>query len=665
MFMWNLRKKSVGLDITDRAVEAVELVRIGKRFIIKSKGRQELSEGIVEKGRIKNEKELVKAIKKVFNQARPVPIVNRKIVFGLPQNYVFTYILTIKSGKRRLTKRELGELVENELKKEFGDTDNLFFSFRLLNQSRTVAEILLLAADKKIISDWRDFFQKLKIEVEAFDIKTLAYYRSLFVRPLETAVLLIDIGQSFSYVNVFNRQGLCYSRSVEVGDGILTERIAKKLNLSRRRAETKKKKIGLAENRGKTSRVLARGLEPLVEEIKQGLDYFKKRASQQLSEIVLMGECRIKGLAGYLQTRFDLPARLGVSAALQANESIENVLKKREPSFYLAAVGLALRQLDRKWQLRDPAIVVKEKNKNGDLTSVPFVKSSFKNMSEEIFGKRKLLTAVILGTVLIILGVIFWTGRKAGNQPVGSVGQSVSAPAGEATHYSQSQTFEVKVPVAARNSEYRVERIKGRLIENVISQAADYQEAVVRSRLAVEKDLKTGERLWLEPLPAKDENLPATVRWLVYSQEDAEKLFLAEVDKLNQSKTDYVLDDIEMNVLEETINSGVFYLKGKATVKLNQLFESAEQGERVESSAVEETKIEPTPIQKVIIKETETGWLNVRKGPGTNFPSAVKIYPGEKYELLEDSGNWLKIKVDEDTEGWIFSIYGLKENLDR
>lgn len=657
--MWDLRKKSVGLDITDEAVEAVELAAAGKRIIIKSKGRQELSRGTVEKGRIKNEKELAKAIKKVFNQARPVPIANRKIVFGLPQNYVFTYILTIKSKKRRLTRKEIGELVKNELKKEFGDVDDLFFSFRLLNQSRSVAEVLLLAADKKIISNWRDFFQKLKIKVEAFDVKTLAYYRSLFIRPLETAVLLIDIGHSFSYINVFNRQGLCYSQSVDVGDGILTERIAKKLEISRQKAEAKKKKVGLAENKGKTRRALVKGLEPLIEGIKQGLDYFRKRTPHQLSEIVLTGECRIRGLAGYLQTRLDLPARLGVSAVLQANESIENVLKKRESSLYLAAVGLALRQLDKKWRLRDPAIVIKEKNKNRDLINVPFIESSFKNMSEEIFGKRKLLTAVILGAVLIVLGIIFWTGRKTGNQ---SAERSASAPAGEIVQYEQSQTLDLKVPVAIRESEYRVERIKGRLIENTISQAADYQEAVVRSRLAMEKDLKTGERLWLEPLAAKDENLPATVRWLVYSQEDAEKLFLAEVDKLNQKNIDYILDDIEMNGLEETINSAVFYLKGKVTVKLNQLFESAEQGE---PSAGEETKSEPTTVKKVIIKETETGWLNVRKGPGTNFPSAVKIYPGEKYELLEDSGNWLKIRVDEDTEGWIFSVYGLKENIDR
>jgi len=653
--MWDFRKKSIGLDISDEAVEAAELAGIGRRIIISGKGRQELGRAVVEKGIIKNEKELAKAIEKVFSQAQPFPISGRKIIFGLPQDQVFTYILTIKSGKKRLAGKEIEELVKRELKKEFGAANNQFFSFRLINKSENIAEILLIAVNREIVSAWRNFFQKLKIEAEEFDVRALADYRSLFISPAKTAVLLIDIGNDFSYVNIFNRQGLCYSRSVDVGDKALIRKIAQRMNLSRQEAEARKEKIGLADKQKKIYRVLAKDIKPLAEEIKQALNYFERRGSQPLNEIILTGKCRTKDLAGYLQEQVDFPVRIGSSAVIQANESIENVLKKSESLLYLSAIGLALRQLDRKWRLRDPAIIIKKKNKNGDLVNIPFIESSLKNMFEEIFGKKKALTAVILGAVLIVLGAIFWTGRKAGNQ---SASQIDSLPGGETVQYNQNQTFDLKISVAARESEQNSERAKGRIIENTISQAADYQEAVAQSRLAVERELKTGERLWIEPLAAKDKNFPVTVRWLAYSNEEAEKLFLAEVDKLNQGEADYVLDKIEMAGLEETINSGIFNLKGKVTVYLNQLFEAAEQAG---PTAGEEEKPKAPTVKKVTIKETETGWLNVRKGPGTNYPTAVKIYPGEKYELLEESGNWLKIKVDEDTIGWIFSTYGLKE----
>ncbi len=69
---------------------------------------------------------------------------------------------------------------------------------------------------------------------------------------------------------------------------------------------------------------------------------------------------------------------------------------------------------------------------------------------------------------------------------------------------------------------------------------------------------------------------------------------------------------------------------------------------------------EPVPeeeIVKIIIQETETGWLNVREGPSTTYPILTKIYPGESYPLLEEFDNWYKIELIEGQEGWIAARY--------
>jgi len=65
------------------------------------------------------------------------------------------------------------------------------------------------------------------------------------------------------------------------------------------------------------------------------------------------------------------------------------------------------------------------------------------------------------------------------------------------------------------------------------------------------------------------------------------------------------------------------------------------------------------PKQSVQISSTPTGILNVRSGPGTNYPILEKIKPGEKYELLEEKGDWYKINVS-GTEGWISKQYAKK-----
>jgi len=71
----------------------------------------------------------------------------------------------------------------------------------------------------------------------------------------------------------------------------------------------------------------------------------------------------------------------------------------------------------------------------------------------------------------------------------------------------------------------------------------------------------------------------------------------------------------------------------------------------------------PTPKpEKVVILETETGWLNVREGPGVSFEKVTKVDVGEEFIELERKENeageeWVKIQVEEKTVGWVFGEY--------
>jgi len=88
--------------------------------------------------------------------------------------------------------------------------------------------------------------------------------------------------------------------------------------------------------------------------------------------------------------------------------------------------------------------------------------------------------------------------------------------------------------------------------------------------------------------------------------------------------------------------------------------EVAPQEEIPEEEPIEEKpslEITEEEVVKVIIRETETGWLNVRKGPDTSHSILTKIYPGESYPLLDEFDNWYKIKLEEGKEGWIASRY--------
>lgn len=67
----------------------------------------------------------------------------------------------------------------------------------------------------------------------------------------------------------------------------------------------------------------------------------------------------------------------------------------------------------------------------------------------------------------------------------------------------------------------------------------------------------------------------------------------------------------------------------------------------------------PAGGQKFVeVLATETGYLNVRKGPGTNFEKIREVHPGETYELIkEDPEGWYNLRFPDGTTGWVINKY--------
>ena len=75
-----------------------------------------------------------------------------------------------------------------------------------------------------------------------------------------------------------------------------------------------------------------------------------------------------------------------------------------------------------------------------------------------------------------------------------------------------------------------------------------------------------------------------------------------------------------------------------------------------------EEEIVQVVVRRVKITDTPTGWLNVRAGAGTEYEKVTRVYPEETYILLEDTNEWYRIEIDEETQGWIFSEYAVEQD---
>lgn len=74
----------------------------------------------------------------------------------------------------------------------------------------------------------------------------------------------------------------------------------------------------------------------------------------------------------------------------------------------------------------------------------------------------------------------------------------------------------------------------------------------------------------------------------------------------------------------------------------------------------------PTPssapsITKVLILDTPTGFLRVRKDASLGADQIGQVLPGEKYDLLDEQNGWFKIKLKDATVGWVSSQYSQKQ----
>lgn len=94
--------------------------------------------------------------------------------------------------------------------------------------------------------------------------------------------------------------------------------------------------------------------------------------------------------------------------------------------------------------------------------------------------------------------------------------------------------------------------------------------------------------------------------------------------------------------------------------KLTAIFNLAKNGEEViVEEVIEEDDVEEDKVTMIIILETPTGYLRVRKEPSTLAEEVGRVKPNEEYELLaeDESTGWYKIQLDEGEEGWISNQY--------
>jgi hypothetical protein len=78
-------------------------------------------------------------------------------------------------------------------------------------------------------------------------------------------------------------------------------------------------------------------------------------------------------------------------------------------------------------------------------------------------------------------------------------------------------------------------------------------------------------------------------------------------------------------------------------------------------TASSEATLIATASANISILNTPTGFLRVRESNSVTSAEIAQVKPGESYILLDEEGNWFKIKLEDGKMGWVSSSYAVKE----
>ncbi len=530
--------RSVGLDIADTSIEVAVVKEKKKGYRVVGRARVILEPGMVERGQIKNEEGLAKAVNEVLGQVRLQKKKGLKVVFGLPESQVYTHIF--KLGKHEKKDRERLVFEEAEAHVPVKD-DDLLFSYGVLEEKDGKTEMLLVAVSTQIFEAWQKFFGKLNLEV-VFDVESLAIFRGLYIERPKEPIGVIDMGANTTNMGIFGEKGLRFTMVSQVGGSALTQKIAKTLNVAVEEAEKLKITQGLADMGQQVAKVLEEELKTLVKEIKQSLKYFHEESGEGVIKLVLVGGgSKLPGLIEWLKPQFEIDVLLAESELLKDKGDLE----------YIEAIGLALRGFNRPQDQRDPVLQVKS-------------------------GTRSRLTKNV-GEVI----------RKQ---------EEV-----ESLKLKQDEKKEATVLVTP-------------------------EELAELNKLKKEKKvlmLVTGMGVLVLLMAV----------WFRYDQR-ARRQTLLKAEVTEKVKD---IEQVEGSIGKQSTEE-------KATT------------DGTEAATTEEA----TPAAKLkgtlVVKETPTGWLSVRSGPGVSYERLGRVSPEEEYGFYEEKEGWLKILVD-GTEGWVSGDY--------
>lgn len=341
-----------GLDISDHSIEMISLKGsfYSPRFF--AMGRRVLKPGIVEDAKILNKEILKKTLLDLIKSPEFGKIKTNKFIFSLPESKTFTLIFKLPKG---LTKKKELDFIKSEVNQNLPfKIEDLYLDFRINSFAKQShgKEVFLVAATKKIVNDYLEFFKSLGLYPVIMETESESFGRSL-IQDSGEAVLVVDIGARTTNFSIFDAKKIRFSSTFEVAGNKFTECLANGLKISLNEADRFKKRNGLSPKakQGRVFLILQKEVQAIVLEIRDIEKYFQKKENKEIKKIILAGgSAMLPLLPKYLEENLGKQVVIGEPWTrinidiLRKKQYVKKALNLN-PILYTVCIGSALRGL--------------------------------------------------------------------------------------------------------------------------------------------------------------------------------------------------------------------------------------------------------------------------------------------------------------------------------
>jgi type IV pilus assembly protein PilM len=339
--------RAIGIDLSDRSIEIVELRQRFGQFSLLACSRIEIPTGIIVNGTVKDSSAVAEKIHECARAATPQPLEISHAAFSIPESAVFTHLFTFP---RSLTEKEVEEGIRLQFSEYFPcEPDEMAFDKKFMQKSEQTQSVIVAACEKKYVQQLIDIAKKSTITIDGIDVESMSTARALLPLPKKMeAYMLIDSGARVTSLSIFDDLGLQMTFAIGMAGEKLTEQIAKKRNCSTAEAEALKKQMDLHDAQYADLRnICEEQYAPVFAEAKRMTRFFETASGKTIQEITLCGgTSRLRGFDAYVQTHLKQPVKVG--NALRHVRHHDSLQDDTEGLLFANAIGLAIGLLDPK-----------------------------------------------------------------------------------------------------------------------------------------------------------------------------------------------------------------------------------------------------------------------------------------------------------------------------